>query len=223
MCASYGAASEYNLLHRTYKVEFPPLVVLPQQIIYPHTLAPVITSENKHKKLELMNYSLIPSWSKTRKPKFATYNARIEEVLVKPSWKEPFASRHCLVPVVKFYESSSSGEFEGHRIGITSKKRELMTAAGIWDQWFDQEKRQWVRSFAILTTEPTEQIIQAGHDRSPIFLKEEAFDGWLNDSMAGDLWIKFVQDARLIEDYAFEKGERLKSFTGQMALFSDEE
>ncbi|QLY24124.1 SOS response-associated peptidase [Bdellovibrio sp. KM01] len=221
MCASYGAASEFNLLHKTYKVELPPIHFVPKQIIYPHTPAPVIVQEHQERKLHLMSYSLVPSWSKVRKPQFATYNARVEEVLNKPSWKKPFESRHCLVPIREFYEAAYTGTFAGNWISIKSHDHELLTAAGIWDTWQDQQTGEVVDSFAIITTEPTPEILTAGHDRSPLFLKADAFDEWLQDKKSGAEWVKFLKTQRDFRKLHFESREKLKGYTGQMNLFDD--
>jgi putative SOS response-associated peptidase YedK len=223
MCASYGAASEFNLLQKTYRVDLPPIIAIPQQIIYPHTPAPVITLKDQKPQIQVMSYSLVPSWSKVRKPKFATYNARIEEVLNKPSWKKPFESKHCLVPIKEFYESVYLGRFAGHKIAISGEDDQVLTAAGIWDTWHDDKTGEIVDSFAILTTEPSVDILDAGHDRSPIFLKPEAFTPWLSDSMTGQSWIDFLKEARAVIPFQFAEREALKSYTGQMSLFNDEE
>jgi hypothetical protein len=37
-----------------------------------------------------------------------------------------------------------------------------------------------LRSFAMVTDEPPQEIAQAGHDRCPIFLREDLMDVWLN-------------------------------------------
>lgn len=223
MCASYGAASEFNLLQKTYRVEFPPIMVLPNQIIFPHTQAPVILTENSKPVIKTMNYSLVPEWSKVRKPKFATYNARIEEVLNKPSWKKPFESKHCLVPIKEFYEAVYLGRFAGHKIAISDSKDQLLTAAGIWDTWYDDKTGEIVDSFAILTTEPSPQILEAGHDRSPIFLSEDSFEQWMGDKMTGRGWVDFLKENQAEVDFSFLQKEPLKSYTGQLSLFSDEE
>ncbi len=68
--------------------------------IAPGRLAPVII-QNEAK---LMRFSLIPSWSKEPKVKFATHNARIETVLEKPTWRKPFEKKHCLIPIDYFIE-----------------------------------------------------------------------------------------------------------------------
>ncbi|MDG0816264.1 SOS response-associated peptidase [Bdellovibrio svalbardensis] len=222
MCASFGAASEFNLLQKTYHVELPPIIALPQQIIFPHTEAPVIVRKEEKSQVQLMNYSLIPSWSKERKPKFATYNARIEEVLAKPSWKDPFKTRHCLVPIKEFYESAYKGRFAGHKISIFNAHQALLTAAGIYDEWYDQKTGEIVQSFAILTTEPTQEILDAGHDRSPIFLQETACKEWLDGKMSGERWIEFLKNQRWVGELGFSQLEKLKGYTGQLSLFGED-
>jgi putative SOS response-associated peptidase YedK len=52
----------------------------------PHKPAPVIKAVDNKFSLEWMNFSLIPSWSKERRPKFATHNARLESLGEKPTW-----------------------------------------------------------------------------------------------------------------------------------------
>ncbi|WP_413584538.1 SOS response-associated peptidase [Bdellovibrio sp. HCB274] len=222
MCASYGAASEFNLLHKTYKVELPPVLFVPKQVIYPHTPAPVIVQGSEVREIQAMSYSLVPSWSRTRKPKFATYNARIEEVLNKPSWKKPFESRHCLVPIQEFYEAAYEGDFAGNWISIRSGESELLTAAGIWDVWQDQDSGEVVDSFAIITTEPTPEILKAGHDRSPLFLRADAFDEWLKGKKSGKEWVSFLNSHREFSRLEFAAREKLKGYTGQMSLFDEE-
>jgi putative SOS response-associated peptidase YedK len=222
MCAKYGSASEYNLFERAYKISFPQVVMLPQQIIYPHAPAPVIVSHDGRPELELMSYSLIPSWSKVRKPKFTTYNARIEDIRSKPTWKEPFKSKHCLVPVVHFLESVYKGSFEGHNISIFAKDHHLLTAAGVWDSWFDQKTGEEVHSFAIITTEPPQDILEAGHDRCPVFLSQESRFDWIHSKMKPDDGYDYLLSSQEEVKWDFEKLDKLKGYTGQLSLIDDE-
>jgi len=55
--------------------------------------------------LRPMRFSLLPSWSKEPKVKFATYNARVESILEKATWRTPFSRNHCLVPMTGFFEA----------------------------------------------------------------------------------------------------------------------
>ncbi|QDK38252.1 SOS response-associated peptidase [Bdellovibrio sp. NC01] len=220
MCATYAAAS-LNTIQKYFKVKLPAIIREVEPVLHPHSSAPVIIAPQGEMQVEYMNFSLIPSWSTERKPKFATYNARIEEVLTKPSWKEPFATRHCIVVMDQFFEFAAMGLFEGHKIGISAKDTTSLFAAGIWDQWFDKQTGHFVRSFAILTTEPTPQILEAGHDRSPIFLDPDDCTEWIMGRESRTEWLEFLKHARLFQDLSFEQGERMKSYTGQMKLFEE--
>lgn len=223
MCAKYATADGITVLEKNDEPFLPPIMDPRPKIVYPHTMAPVIVRAAPAKfEVRSMNYSLVPSWSKVRKPKFVTYNARIEEVLQRPSWKEPFQSRHCLVPMQQFFESVYEGPFAGHNISISQKGQGVLTAAGIWDAWRDSVTGEWLESFAILTTEPPAQVLEAGHDRCPIFLKTDACAEWALADKSADSWIGFIKQSIQPVEFEFTQGERLKGYTGQMSLFGDE-
>ena len=141
------------------------------QRFLPSKVAPVVVKANADLKLTGMRFSLIPSWSKEPKVKFATHNARLETVLEKPTWKKPFESQHCVVPMTGFFESVYEGEKAGNIIQFHTNENSILFAAGIFDQWVNPEnKNDRFFSFSILTTEPTKYILDNGHDRSPLFL-----------------------------------------------------
>jgi len=127
-----------------------------------------------------MNYSLIPKWSKVARPKFATYNARIETITEKPSWKTPLQSQHCIVPLDAFYESCYEGSHAGNIVKFKSKNSNPLPVAGIWEEWVNQSTGEVIPSFAVITREPTKYIQKIGHDRSPLFLNQEAIQDWLS-------------------------------------------
>ncbi|MGY3805375.1 SOS response-associated peptidase family protein [Pigmentibacter ruber] len=148
--------------------------------ILPHLKSPVIISKNKRFTLELFNFSLIPSWSKVKKPKFSTHNVRIETVLTKPTWKKPFLLNHCLVPITDFIEPIYEGKYAGNMIKFSFS--ECIFVPAIYDEWLDPTTGEVIESFSILTTTPGSFIEEIGHDRSPIFLpqKIEYFTNWLS-------------------------------------------
>ena len=147
--------------------------------VYPHLPYPVILEENGKTVLKVMNYSLIPRWSKTLRPKFASYNARIETISEKPTWKEPLSMKRCLVPVEAFYESCYEGTHAGNIVEFRGKENALLPVAGVWEEWIDKTSGEVTNSFAVITTEPTEFILKTGHDRCPLFLSTDAISSWL--------------------------------------------
>lgn len=211
MCARYGAESEYHLLKKHYKLNQLSIDLSGvKSVIYPHSLAPVIVQNGETPEIRLMNYSLIPHWSKVRKPKFTTYNARIEDIEVKPTWRVPFLKRHCLVPMRFFIESCHMGDYVGNMIRISSNG--LMTAAGVYDEWLNPETGELIESFAIITTSPPPDILKAGHDRSPLFLSEVSQNEWLKNPKYPK---RFLLENLLHHSFRFEIESKLKSFASK--------
>lgn len=164
--------------------------------------------------LELMRFGVVPSWSRDSKPKFSTHNARLEStdaktgartwIYQKPTWRTAFGVQHCLVPMSTFIEPSYSGAFAGYMVGYSSLKDQPILAAAIWDEWVSTDKKEIIRSFAILTDEPYPTVMQSGHDRSPIFLNESGQARWLDNSaaMTPSRWIDRLREDRI--DPGFE-------------------
>lgn len=176
MCAQFMIRASIKDLAQKYGIHIPEDDPLWKERILPFTKAPVITTQG----LRLMTFSLIPSWFQTsdtiKRPKFATYNARLETVQEKATWKKPFLSHHCLVPMTSFIEPIYEGQWGGNMIRFNSPS--LSTAAGIWDRWINQGTGETVDSFAILTQEPCSFVKNIGHDRQPVFLKDSLCHEW---------------------------------------------
>ncbi|MGZ3692146.1 MAG: SOS response-associated peptidase [Pseudobdellovibrio sp.] len=181
MCARYSLKIEASKLRLKYNIQFSEKVEFLNFDLLPYSLAPVVVLKNGERKLTPMKFSLVPSWSDEPKVKFATHNARLESVTEKPTWKIPFQSQHCVVPMTSFGESVYEGPLAGNLITFKEKNNDLLFAAGIFDYWEDiVEPQNSFFSFAILTREPSTFILDHGHDRTPIFLKEETAFEWLN-------------------------------------------
>jgi putative SOS response-associated peptidase YedK len=145
--------------------------------------------EGKERALSEKEFGLVPAWSKERKIKFATHNARLLSVdkktgkqapiYTKPTWREPFSKRHCLVPMDYFVEPIYSGEYAGNMVKFIPKDEEIIAAAGLWEDWVSKDTGEIVSSFAVITDDPVPFIKNAGHDRSPVFLSPKDYDEWL--------------------------------------------
>jgi putative SOS response-associated peptidase YedK len=191
MCAQFALKIEANELSLKYKIKISDQLTAIDKRYLPHSFAPVIVSKNTDRLLTPMRFSLIPSWSTEPKVKFATHNARIESITEKPTWRVPFQSQHCLLPLTSFFESVYEGPEAGHIIRFSQENNKLLFAAGIFDHWKDEaEPKKSFFSFSILTREPSKYIEEHGHDRTPIFVKDDfAFD-WLNLIKKEEAFIK---------------------------------
>ena len=103
-------------------------------------------------------------------------NARSETAAAKPSFREAFAQRRCLIPADSFYEWQA---LEGQktkqpwRIGL--KGGALMAFAGLWQH----EPAIGADCFTILTTAANDYLAPL-HERMPVILLPEHFALWLN-------------------------------------------
>jgi putative SOS response-associated peptidase YedK len=104
-------------------------------------------------------------------------NAREETLMEKPSFKRPFISKRCLVPVSGFYEWKHLGN-EKTPYFIRLKNAELFSLAGLYETWTDVEERSQL-SFTIITTGPN-TLMQSIHDRMPVIIPAERESEWLD-------------------------------------------
>jgi putative SOS response-associated peptidase YedK len=51
---------------------------------------------------------------------------------------------------------------------------------GLWENWKDPTSGEWVRTFAIITTDANELVAEI-HDRMPLILASSDYTRWLSD------------------------------------------
>ena len=141
---------------------------------------------------ELFHWGLIPSWSKEPK---GIINARSETLETKASFSESFQRRRCLVLADGFYEWQRTGRAR-KAFYFQMKDGSPFAFAGIWDRWRNGNTR--INSCAIITTDANE-VLQPVHDRMPVILRPENYDGWL-DPRANSTELK-----RLLKPYPEEE------------------
>ena len=142
--------------------------------ICPSNNIPVIVKGNNSFVLELMEWGLIPFWSKVEKP---LINARIETVSEKPSFRKALNKQRCIIPANGFFEwRHERSKKQPYFISLKSQK--LFAFAGLWEEWISLEgfKR---RTCAILTTKANSFMNQI-HQRMPVILTQKNFSLWLN-------------------------------------------
>jgi putative SOS response-associated peptidase YedK len=149
-------------------------------LVAPRSDAPVVFNDGENIVVEKMKYGLIPSWSEEDKSKFSTHNARVETVAEKPIWKKPFRTHRALVPLSSFIEPIYVKKYAGNMVRFHQKKEQLLYAAAIYDTWINKKTGEIINSFAIVTRDSPPFVDSIGHDRCPIFLKEDVFEEWLD-------------------------------------------
>ena len=145
----------------------------------------------------MLRWGLIPSWAKDPAIGMKLINARAETVAEKPSFRNLFRHRRCLVPADGFFEWKKEGR-DKQPYHIRLKDARLFAFAGLWDRWVRVDG-QVIESCALLTTAPN-ALMASLHDRMPVILGPTAYDEWL-DPHQQDV----ARLARLLQAYPVEE------------------
>jgi len=127
-------------------------------------------------KFDLYRWGLIPSWAKDLSIGSRMFNARAETVAEKPSFRNAYKRRRCLVPANGFYEwRLENGRKQPYCCHID---HQLFSMAGIWEHWQDAEGNE-IQSCSVLTTQ-ARGVMQELHQRMPVYIAPQDYTGWLD-------------------------------------------
>jgi putative SOS response-associated peptidase YedK len=106
-------------------------------------------------------------------------NARVETMASKPSFREAFKKRRCLIVADGFYEWAGK---KGSRqpMYITLPDEKPFAFAGLWEIWHDKEKDGEAYRSCTIIMRPAAGGIERLHDRMPVILSDQAYDPWLD-------------------------------------------
>ncbi|MCX6665945.1 MAG: SOS response-associated peptidase [Euryarchaeota archaeon] len=154
---------------------------------FSHEKLPVITDENP-KQITLMNWGLIPFWTKDKKQadeiKQKTINARAETIYEKPSFRYSAEKKHCLVLADGFFEWHEHLGLK-YPYYIHLKNHEPFAIAGLWDTWINPETKETIDTYTIITTEANSlmQIIHNSKKRMPVILPDGVERRWIGKDL----------------------------------------
>lgn len=103
------------------------------------------------RELVVGRWGLIPPFSATPDVKFATYNARSEEMRSKASFKDAWArGQRCIVPATLFYEPNWE---TGRNVWWRFQRADGTPwgLAGLWHRWIDRKTGEAHESYTMLT------------------------------------------------------------------------
>jgi len=171
MCGRFTLAANADQLAAYLGVELPELY-MPRFNIAPTT--PVLAKTAAE--LTFFSWGLVPGWSRDINIGNRMFNARSETVAEKPSFRNAFKRRRCLLPASGFYEWKSGAD--GKQPYYCHLERELFMFAGIWEHWSDSMGNE-LQSCAILTAESSGAMSRL-HPRMPVVLREDMRVIWLD-------------------------------------------
>jgi len=147
----------------------------------------MITGENRSA-LSQARWGFVPHWATDEKIGYKMINARAESVAEKPSFRNAFKSRRCLIIADTFYEwKKAKGTKIPYRIGLKGFKP--FAFASIWEVW--KKEKKTVTSCSIITT-TSNTLLEPIHDRMPVILEQKHENKWLSEKTTVDQALKLM-------------------------------
>ena len=176
MCGRFTLAADTKKLAEAFAGYEIPAEMAPRYNIAPSQPVAVIAN-NGQRKVDFFQWGLIPSWSKDPKIGNRMINARAETLAEKPSFRNAYKRRRCLVLSDGFYEwKKVNGAKTPMFIHLTSG--DPFAFAGLWERWHSPDGSA-IFSCTIITTEPNELLADI-HNRMPVILPPAAYEDWLD-------------------------------------------
>ena len=128
---------------------------------------------------EMVRWGLIPFWAKDESIGYKLINARSETLAEKPSFRNAFEKRRCLIFSDGFYEWQKPTQKGEQKVPFRFflKGGKPFAFAGLWESWKSPEE-ETILSCAIITC-AANALVGKIHERMPVILNKENCWKWL--------------------------------------------
>lgn len=180
MCGRFTLTATFEELIDRFNIEsfLPEEDYLPNYNVAPSQSVLVVINNGFINKMGYLRWGLIPPWGKDMKIGYKMINARAETLMEKPSFRNAYRNKRCLIIADSFYEWKRQDEKEKTPMRIKMKTDDVFAMAGLWEKWESPEGKS-IFSCTVITTEANE-LVKDIHNRMPVILRPEEEKMWLN-------------------------------------------
>ncbi|MDE0013734.1 MAG: SOS response-associated peptidase [Candidatus Poribacteria bacterium] len=179
MCGRFTLASDPEMLQQVFFDFEVPMNLSPRYNISP-TQDVASVPNTLEKQVEFFHWGLIPSWAKDPKIGNRMINARSETLAEKPSFRNAYKRRRCLVLADGYYEwQQIPGSRVKQPVYIRLKSQKPFAVAGLWEVWQSKDMDEPLKSCTIITCPPN-ALLEEIHHRMPVILPADAYAQWLS-------------------------------------------
>jgi putative SOS response-associated peptidase YedK len=182
VCGRYAFFSPAEAVRRTFALDDVPELE-PRYNVAPTQPVPAVrAAEEGARAFSMLHWGLVPRWAKERAIGNRMINARSETLAEKPSFRDAFRKRRCLVLADGWYEWQVAADGKQPWF-IRMKDARTFAFAGLWERWKDPADGSTLESCAIVTTDASASIRKI-HERMPVVLAEADWDRWLDTAFS---------------------------------------
>ena len=178
MCGRFVLISDLSVITKEFDIQEVSASFTPSRNVSPGQYVPAVIRRDDKNILASFLWGLIPFWAKDPSIGAKLINARAETIAQKPSFKNAFAKRRCLIVADGFYEWKQEGQ-KKIPYYFFLKSGQPFGFAGLYDTWLAPDKKP-VDTCTIITTQANE-LVSPIHDRMPVIVTKEQEKIWLDN------------------------------------------
>lgn len=177
MCGRFVLMTDLSVIAQDFDVPDASVNFSPSRNVSPLQHIPAVIGSDHGNVLASYLWGLIPFWAKDPSIGAKLINARAETITQKPSFKNAFAKRRCLIPAEGFYESKKEGN-KKIPYCFALKSGKPFAFAGLYERWIAPDKKT-LETCTIITTSAND-VVAPIHSRMPVIVPKAAQEIWLN-------------------------------------------
>lgn len=164
-------SDEYQIYNPELNIKLPRFNVAPGQQLLS------IISDGTGYRAGTLKWGFVPFFASDEKIGYKMINAKSETIADKPSFKQSFYNKRCIILADGFYEWKKEGK-DKTPYRMVLKDRNIFGFAGLWSS-FTKEDGSKLFTCTIITTAPNTLMVDI-HDRMPVILSKEDERIWLD-------------------------------------------
>ncbi|MGY5765970.1 SOS response-associated peptidase [Brachybacterium sp. DNPG3] len=160
--------------------------------------------------LRIARWGLLPPFAKEEAFSSRTFNARRESLAEKPSFRGSLARYRAIVPMDGYYEWVREGRTRKRPFYIAPADGSPLLMAALVSWWKGpgdhtgpaaSDDGRFLLTVTIITRAAAGPLAEI-HDRTPVMLRRDAVDAWLDTSLddRGEAQAWILDDAHLLDD-----------------------
>lgn len=186
MCGRYQRRSDKQKIAEAFHlgdVDGLALEIAPDYNVAPQTMQPVVIWDDQFgtRTMHMMFWRFLPPFvADPKKFTLSTINAHSAKLTESGMWRDSFLKRRCLIPADSFVEWHREGKNRKLPFLFAMKDEEPFGLGGVWRRWRSPDRKTVMDTFAIITVEPNELVMEkTGHDRMPLIIERRNWQRWL--------------------------------------------
>jgi len=207
MCGRFSLGSPESELYEEFGL-LPPDDYRPRYNIAPSQDVLAVAGTGDAARLGRLRWGLVPAWAKDPSIGNRMINARAETLAEKPSFRDAFRRRRCLVLADGWYEWRREGSRKTP-MRITLRSGRPFAFAGIWERWSPADAEPLL-TCAIVTRAAVPAVAPV-HDRMPLVLGPEERRHWLDPEADSAALQQLLRDEPAADLVAYEVSTRVNS------------